>query len=250
MSSRTLKQIASYILTIVVYAFFLNWKVGLMLIIGIGFHECSHLYAAHKLGMKTNGFYLVPFVGGAAFIEGPYKSFKDQVIVVLGGPIGGGLLAIVTGVAFYLTKIPILAAAANWMALVNLFNLFPFSFLDGGQLLYCITHSANKTLGFITNLVSNLFACIFLLKMAPLLGMMVVIFGGSSILKEYNNWKNYRNGKTYLCSDEYLNPPTALNKEQVLLTSFVWFITAGTLFTLMNMLMKYPEANFSYLFHK
>ena len=48
------------------YAYMFTWKFALMVLIAIGFHESGHVWAMKKTGMKTKGFYFLPFLGGVA----------------------------------------------------------------------------------------------------------------------------------------------------------------------------------------
>lgn len=250
MSDRTLKQIGSALLTFAVYSFFLNWKVGLLLVVAIGFHEYSHLFAARKMGLQTKGFFLMPFVGGVALVAQRYRTLGEQAFVVLAGPIGGGLLAVATAGLYYLTgqQHAWMAAAAGWMCLLNLFNLLPLSFLDGGQLMGTITFTINRTLGFVCMAVSTVIAAAWLLKMSPVIGMLIVFFGGSSLLMEYRNWKNYREGNYYLCTEDYLNPPTKLAPWQMTLTISAWLLTAGVLLVVNQMMSDNLLTNFPQYF--
>src|SRR5512142_2482919 len=101
----TQKQVFSIFLTFIVYCLLVPWQAALLLVVAVGFHESSHLWAAHKMGLQTKGFYLVPFMGGVAFINGPYRTLGQQAFVVLAGPFGGGLLAAVTAGAWYVSTL-------------------------------------------------------------------------------------------------------------------------------------------------
>ena len=48
------------------YAILFSWKFALLLMIAVGWHESGHVWAMKKMGIKTKGFYFIPFVGGAA----------------------------------------------------------------------------------------------------------------------------------------------------------------------------------------
>lgn len=233
MSNQTLKQIASVILTFAVFAWITSWQVALLFCIGIGFHEYSHILAAKMFGLKTKGFYLIPFVGGVALIEGRYKHYKEQAVVALAGPLGGGLLATVTAGAHYITGYTFFADAAIWMSILNLFNLLPLSFLDGGQVLGTITYSINRTLGMVCYIASTVIAIGILLYVAPMLVLFIGLFGGVSIWLELKNWNYLRKGMTWMVPDYYLNPPKSLSGGQIALTVIAWLCVAGGLIDLL-----------------
>lgn len=253
MSSR-LKQLGFAVFTFIVYAMIVpptpNWAAAALLVVGVGFHEMSHLWAAKRMGLKTKGFYLVPFMGGVAFIGGPYKTYSQQAFVVLLGPVGGGLLALVTAGAYYLTGIPFLAAAGYWMCWLNLFNLLPLSFMDGGQLMGTISYSINRTLGMVLHTISTLVAAVALWFFNPILTALVIFFGGSAVIKEIMNWRAFQTGHTYLCDDAYLNPPAALSKKDMTLTIVGWAATVIILGTVVLCMRHLPEASLSTIIHK
>lgn len=243
-----MKQIGFAILTFAVYTMLINWKVALLLIVGVGFHEYSHLLAAKHLGLRTKGFYLVPFMGGVAFVTSKYERYSQQAFVVLMGPLGGGLLAVATAGLWWVTKEPFLAVAASWMCWLNLFNLLPLSFMDGGQLMDTVAYSLNRTLGMVLQCASTLFATVFLWHYNPVIACLVGFFGGSSCIMEVRNWQAYRNNQTYLCSESYLNPPSKMSGKQIALTLAGWVTTMLVLLATRYYVLDLEEANLSNLF--
>lgn len=244
----TQKQLGWAAFTFVIYTILFGWHLALCLVIAIGFHECCHLAAARYLKLRTKGFYLVPFMGGVAFISDRYKSYGQQAFVVLAGPVGGGLLAIAIVALYWLTGIPILAAMATLMLYLNLFNLLPFSFMDGGQLLDTLSYSISRTLGVFSHILSMVVATVVLFKFfSPVIGVLVLVFGGSSVVKQFNNWKHYRKGETYLCDDSFLYPPKRLSVLQWVGTAVGWAVTAVIFFIIMVMLRADPHSDFKTL---
>ena len=246
----TQKQLGFALFTFIVYALLVGWQVALLLIIAVGFHEYCHLWAAKKMGLNTKGFYLVPFMGGVALVDGRYKSYGQQAFVVLAGPIGGGLLAIATAIAYHFTGIPFLAAAGTWMLYLNLFNLLPLSFMDGGQLMGTLTYSINRTLGMVCNVLSTIVAAYVMWHFNPVLLFLVLFLGGSAVLKEILDWNNFRKGKQYLCADTYLNPPEKLSVVQWIATAGTWAVTFLVFGLILAFLRQMPEANFNTLFQR
>lgn len=235
MSTYTLKQIGSVLLTFALFAWFTSWQVSLLFCIGVGFHEYSHILAAKMMKLKTGGFFLIPFVGGVSFVTSRYKTYGQQAFVALAGPIGGGLLAGVTAVAYHYTGYSFLALAANWMCILNLFNLLPFSFMDGGQVMGTITYSINRTLGMICYIVSTVIAIGALAYFAPTLAVLIILFGGVSVWMELKNWNYLRKGMTWMVSDYYLNPPNKLHPYQIAVIIMVW---GGTILSLSKLLLS------------
>lgn len=244
------KQIGFAVFTFAVYTLLLNWKVALILTVGIGWHEYSHILAAKKIGIKTGGFIMIPFLGGLAFVVEGYKSYAQQAFVVLMGPVGGGILAAITALAYYFTGYPLLAVAAYWMCLINLFNLLPCSFLDGGQLMDTVTYSFNKTLGLVCKTVMTVVGVFIIFKFNPIISVIVAVTGTVNFIKEYKNWTANKAGKTYLVSDDYLYPPLSLDKTQMLFTVTGHLMTAWLLFLLMLAFKNLPDASLSTILHK
>lgn len=244
----SLKQIGYALATFAVYTWLLNWKVALLLTIGIGFHEYSHILAAKMMGLKTKGFYLVPFMGGVALIEGRYRTYGQQAFVVLGGPIGGGLLATVTAVVYYITGYPILAAAAQWMFFLNLFNLLPMSLLDGGQIMNTITYSINHTFGVVMLTISTVAAVVVLWFWNPILAGLALVYGGFYAWSEIHSWFAKRDGRTWLMTEAQRNPPVSLSTGQLLVTSGSFMLTVVWLGRFYLSFRDNPDANFWALF--
>lgn len=216
------KQIGSVLLTFLVYTLLINWPVALLMVVAVGFHEYSHLFAASKLGLKTKGFFLLPFMGGVAFIADEYKTQKQNAIVALAGPAGGALLALVTFFAYKVTGNVWLGQATAWMCLLNLFNLLPLSFMDGGQTMGTIMYSLNRSLGFYCLAGSTVLALVVLLYLNPLLAFIVFIFGGRQVFHEWYYLKAYKSGDYHLCPDYYLNPPKSLSKTDMIMVVIGW----------------------------
>jgi putative peptide zinc metalloprotease protein len=242
-----LKQIGFAIFTFAIYSWIVNWKVALLLMVGVSFHECSHLWAARRVGLRTKGFYLVPFMGGAAIIDDKYSSYKQQAFVVLMGPVGGMVLALVTTYIWHITNLSFFAAAASWMCFLNLFNLLPLSFLDGGQLMDTLTYSINRTFGFVMQLCSTIFAIGFIWHYNPVISVIIVLFGLSDLRLQYGNLKAFRNKKFHLCTDSYMNPPKSLSHLDMTLTVIGWAITASILIVTRHYLSNFTEADFASL---
>ncbi len=131
------------------FAVLLSWEFAAIILVMIGIHECGHVYAMWRCGVRVRGIYFIPFLGGAAVSEGLAKTRWGNAFIQINGPIYGTALAIACLVGFYLTgqDHKLLAAAAGWGALINLFNLLPIMPLDGGRLLGEISHSLHRAAG-------------------------------------------------------------------------------------------------------
>lgn len=235
-------------MTFAVYTYLLNWKFAALLCLGIGWHEYCHILAAKYLGMETKGFYLIPFMGGVAFVGKSYKSFFQRVFVVIMGPVGGSLPGFGLAAAYVLTgqQHMWMAAAAEWFMLVNLFNLLPLSFLDGGQITESITYSINETLGLVCLTLGTVLAAIILFKTNIFLFVMIIFLGAGQVMNAYKNYKNNRAGKTWKLTEGYMDPSRMLSTKQIFISAGVYFAAALGLGVTFYWLQGIPGASINY----
>jgi Zn-dependent protease len=97
-------------------------------------HECGHLLAARRLGLKVGAPVFIPFMGAIIALKEATPNAWVEAQVGIGGPILGSIGAAlciplyqITGNVLFLN----LAHVAFWL---NLFNLIPLGFLDGGRI--------------------------------------------------------------------------------------------------------------------
>ncbi|MGH1351370.1 MAG: site-2 protease family protein [Methyloligellaceae bacterium] len=121
-------------LTLGAYSYVFTWQFALAIMWAIGVHEMGHVWAMRRTGMKTPGFYFIPFLGGAAIGDRATSEWQDVYITGM-GPTWGILSAIPPIILFLFTGAPIWAVIIGGIALVNLFNLLPIYPLDGGRLM-------------------------------------------------------------------------------------------------------------------
>lgn len=228
------KQIASYVFTFVVYVLLLPWQTALLLMGGIAFHEMGHLYAGKKMGYESKGFFLFPFLGGLALSAGETKKYSHKAFIVIMGPIAGGFLALVTYLLYLATGSYFLGEAALWMAFLNLFNLAPLSFLDGGQILESVVYSLHPTLGLIVMTISTIVAVPVLWFFNPMIAGVVAVVGGLSIYSDYKRWQLTKLGY----GDAFSPRPQAMNWKQLTLTITSTVFVAAGLYILMFVLEK------------
>jgi len=126
------------------YSLLFTWEFALVICGAILFHELGHVVAMRWYGVPVKGIYLIPFVGGVA-VGDPSRvrlSEWQQFVIAIMGPAIGFVTAAVPLVVFDATGYAFAAAAASWIALVNLFNLLPIYPLDGGRMLRALFASA------------------------------------------------------------------------------------------------------------
>jgi Zn-dependent protease len=129
------------------YTFLFTWQFAVIILGMLVIHEFGHLRCMKHYGMKTRGIYLIPLLGAAAVAEDDFPSRRAETTVALAGPLTGAALAAGTGLLYFATGNGAFAAAAAWMALINLFNLLPVVPLDGGRVVKSITCSIGSRTG-------------------------------------------------------------------------------------------------------
>lgn len=193
----------------------------------IGFHENCHLWMAKRRGISTGGFFFIPFFGGMALTTSRYRTLWDQALVVLAGPFGGGAMAALFAGVFLITKIPMIGVAAVWMLGLNVFNLLPAAFVDGGQIVGTINYTINRGFGLLFKAISTAgLASMVFFGISPVLIGLVLWMSVPQMIQEYRDWKAFKAGKMYLVSDAYLQPPRKLTKKQIGLVLAGYFGTA------------------------
>lgn len=116
------------------YAMFYGWKFGVAIVYLIFVHEMGHLVAAKQKGIKTSPAIFIPFMGAAIGMKELPKNAKDEAYIAYAGPLFG-LLSFLPAVFLYeSTGEPFWGLVIGLGALINLFNLFPVSPLDGGRI--------------------------------------------------------------------------------------------------------------------
>jgi Zn-dependent protease len=134
-----LKTGGTMLLTIGVYTLVFGWKFAVGFVLLLFVHECGHLIAARWLGLKVGAPVFIPFMGAFIALRDAPRNAWIEAWVGIGGPLLGSL----GGVACYglfLATDQVLFAALAWMAFfLNLFNLAPIGYLDGGRIVTAIS---------------------------------------------------------------------------------------------------------------
>lgn len=134
-----LKTGGSMFLMMWVYANIYGWWYALGFVLLLFVHECGHLVAARRVGIKVGAPVFIPFMGAfIALKEAPPNAWIEAQVGI-GGPLLGSLGAVVCYFFYPLTGNPLFAALAQTGFLLNLFNLAPVGFLDGGRIATAIS---------------------------------------------------------------------------------------------------------------
>lgn len=240
------------------YAAIYNWKFAVLLMVAVGWHESGHVWAMKQKGIKTKGFYFLPFIGGAAISEDKYKSYQDNFYVAIMGPVWGAILAFVCAGAYLITKIPMMAAATGFMCMINLFNLLPINPLDGGQIVRSISFSLSSKKGIKFLIISFILSVIAFLIIRSGLFVLITIVGGMELYYEYRRYKAseaYSKFKMIFDNTELMNQypssfastdsayPPPMSPYQVKINAVLYVSLIAILFTLLKLVQHLPGAD-------
>jgi Zn-dependent protease len=116
------------------YALIWGWAFAVGLVVLILVHELGHYVEAKRVGFNPSLPVFIPFLGAyVALKDMPFDPWRDARVTVA-GPLVGGVGALAMLVAGEVTDSNLLRALAYTGFLLNLFNLIPIGFLDGGRL--------------------------------------------------------------------------------------------------------------------
>lgn len=209
------------------YAYLFTWQFALMVMISLFFHECGHIWAMKRCGLKTKGIYFIPFLGAAAVSEEMFKTRRDEVFVAIMGPIWGFALAVGTALVYVFTGNALFAAAAGWMAMINLFNLLPVNPLDGGRIMKSIAFSINSRIGLAFLVVGILISIILTVWAGLILFLILLIVGGLELFFEYREYE-VRPSMTY---------------RGIVISTIAYMVIVAVLWALMSYTSHVPEVD-------
>jgi len=134
-----LKTGGTMLLSIWFYAMNWGWQFAVGFVILIFVHECGHLIAAKRFGLKVGAPVFIPFMGAFIALKDAPKDAWMEAWVGIGGPLLGTLGAGCCHLLSLVTGNPLFQALAYTGFFLNLFNLAPIGFLDGGRIVTAIS---------------------------------------------------------------------------------------------------------------
>jgi Zn-dependent protease len=127
------------VLSIGAYAMFWGVWFAAGFVVLILIHECGHLSAARRIGLKVGAPVFIPFMGAFIALKEAPRNAWIEAQVGIGGPLTGTAAAIACEGIYQLTGNPIFRALAYVGFFLNLFNLAPVGFLDGGRIVTALS---------------------------------------------------------------------------------------------------------------
>ena len=134
-----LKSGGTMILMIGVYTAMWGWKFALGFVVLLFVHELGHLVAAKKFNLPVSAPIFIPFMGAFIALKEAPRNAWVEASVGIGGPLlgaAGALLCHGVGEIFQAPLFIALAWVGYWL---NLFNLTPIGYLDGGRIVTALS---------------------------------------------------------------------------------------------------------------
>jgi Zn-dependent protease len=97
-------------------------------------HELGHAAEARRQGLEVSAPMFIPFFGAYVKIRHAGLTPWRNALISLAGPAAGGAAAAVVWAVGSARDSEMLIVLANIAFLLNLFNMLPIGFLDGGQI--------------------------------------------------------------------------------------------------------------------
>lgn len=106
----------------------------LAFLLSVYVHEHGHYFMAKKLKLKPKRPIIIPFVGAYVSVEHS-KNNLDIFRIAIAGPVLGTIFGLVCFYINLLIKNNFIYQLALFSLLINLANLIPLPFLDGGRIM-------------------------------------------------------------------------------------------------------------------
>jgi Zn-dependent protease len=182
--------VISMLLSVWVMAAFFGVPYGVGLLVLIAVHESGHLLFARHEGIRTGLPIFLGPLGAVIGLKQPPKDARQEAVIAIGGPVVGtfgAIMALILSMAAadgtYWHQL--LLALAYIGFLINLFNLVPFSPLDGGRVASALSPWTNVVgLGIILLLIAGPLATGH--SFNPFL-LLILVLGAISTLQRFRN---------------------------------------------------------------
>lgn len=173
--SKLLLTSGSMLLSVLAYATRGGWAFGVGFVLLILVHELGHGYAMRRANIASGWPIFIPFFGAMIAMKDRPEHPCVEADVAYAGPVAGTAAALACAGASLLTHNAFLMSLAYVGFFLNLFNLVPFGFLDGGRVARVVSRKA-----WIVGAV--LLLLFFFQSPSPQL-MLIAVFGGMHALR-------------------------------------------------------------------
>jgi Zn-dependent protease len=134
-----LKTGGTMLISIWFYAQGWGWPFAVGFVVLIFAHECGHLVVARWFGLKVGAPMFIPFMGALiALKQAPHNAWVEACVGI-GGPVAGSLGAAGCLLIYQVNGDLFWRDLAFTGFFLNLFNLTPIGFLDGGRIVTALS---------------------------------------------------------------------------------------------------------------
>jgi Zn-dependent protease len=123
------------------YALLGGWQWGVGIVVLIFVHEMGHAFEAKRQGLHVSFPMFIPFLGAYVTIKHAGLTPWRSALIAIAGPIAGSLAAVACWVIGNSQDSYLFTSLAYTGFLLNLFNLIPFGFFDGGAIARAATEA-------------------------------------------------------------------------------------------------------------
>ena len=114
-------------------------KFAIVFVLLIAVHELGHVIFVRGFGLSAPFVLFLPGFGAFTTWRDAPQSVYQESIIAFGGPLLGTLGGLVCYAYGFVTNEPFWYACANTAFFLNLFNMIPLSFFDGGRMTAAIS---------------------------------------------------------------------------------------------------------------
>lgn len=165
----------SMIVSMLAYAARGGWAFGVGFVLLLLIHELGHGFAMRRASIAAGWPIFIPFLGALISMKGRPEHPCIEADVAYAGPVAGtaaSLLCAAAGLAFHSSFLMSLAYVGFFL---NLFNLVPFGFLDGGRVARVVSRRSW--------IVGALVLLLFFFKSPSPQLMLIAVLGGMHALR-------------------------------------------------------------------
>jgi len=129
----------SFLASIWFYTLFFGLKFAIVFVLLIAIHELGHVIFVRGFGLSAPFVFFLPGFGAFTTWRDAPQSVYQESVIAFGGPLLGTLGGLVCYAYGYVTNEPFWYACANTAFFLNVFNMIPLSFFDGGRMTAAIS---------------------------------------------------------------------------------------------------------------
>jgi Zn-dependent protease len=129
--------------SVALYAISGGWAFAFGLVVMIFIHELGHGFAMRRAGIESGWPVFIPFFGAMIAMKGRPNHPRVEADIAFAGPLAGTAIALASAALGLLLHSEFFVRLAYVGFFLNLFNLTPLGFLDGGRIARVLSRKAS-----------------------------------------------------------------------------------------------------------